>query len=151
MDRALVVIDETESSDELLGEAGELAAGAGAALVIFSPLSEDAYEEDASVLSEIEAVERTSFDKQPEHLARSAADQAASEQLDDLEVEYETRGAIVDSGERATAIVDAATAADCDYVFLVGKRRSPTGKAIFGETAQDVLLNFDGRVVVTME
>jgi len=33
-------------------------------------------------------------------------------------------------------------------VFVRGRRRSPTGKAVFGDTAQAVILNFDGFVTV---
>ncbi|WP_255171681.1 universal stress protein [Natrononativus amylolyticus] len=150
MDRALAVVDGTESNGDLLREAGELAAGVGASVVVLSVMTQDGYDDELEALSQIESIERTTYNKEPEHLTAAAAERAANQHLPD--VEYETRGLLVeDEGERADAIVDTAEDAGCDYVFLVGKRRSPTGKALFGDTAQSVLLNFDGRVVVTME
>jgi hypothetical protein len=33
-------------------------------------------------------------------------------------------------------------------VFLAGRKRSPTGKALFGDQTQAVILDFDGAVTV---
>lgn len=151
MKRVLVVAEPTESSVDLIEEAGELAAGVGASLVVFSPMTEDEYQDDATTFSTIENVERTSIDKEPDRIATWTAEQYAKESLAGTDLEYETLGTVVASGERADAILDVAERKNCDYVFLVGKRRSPTGKALFGNVAQTVILNFDGRVVVTAE
>lgn len=151
MERALAVVDPTESSADLVEEAGELAAGVGASLVVFSPLTAAEYEDDAAVLSTIEDVEGTSIDKDPDRIATRSAERYADDHLSGTDVEYEALGAVVEDGDRADAILEAAEGEGCDYVFLVGKRRSPTGKALFGDAAQAVILNFDGRVVVTAE
>lgn len=150
MERALVVIESTDTAADLVREAGELAAGVGASLVVFSPMTEDEYGDDAAVLSTIEDVEGTSIDKNPDRIATRTAEQYADEHLSGIDVEYEAVGTVVNDG-RADAILEAAETENCDYVFLVGKRRSPTGKALFGDVAQAVILNFDGRVVVTAE
>ena len=151
MERALTVVDSTDASAEFVREAGELAAGVGASLVVFSPITADEYEDDAAVLSTIEDVERTSIDKDPDRIAARSAERYADEHLSGIDVEYEALGTVVEDGDRADAILEAAEREDCDYVFLVGKRRSPTGKALFGDAAQAVILNFNGRVVVTAE
>lgn len=151
MERALVVVEPTESSVDLVKEAGELASGVGASVVVFSPMTEEEYENGANVLSTIEDVEGTSIDKNPDRIAMRTAEQYADEHLSETDVEYEALGAVVDDSERAESILEAAERESCDYVFLVGKRRSPTGKALFGDVAQAVILNFDGRVVVTAE
>ncbi len=58
--------------------------------------------------------------------------------LDDAGVAYEIRGAV---GEHGKTIVDLASAVDADRVIVGGRKRSPTGKAVFGSTAQEVLLS----------
>jgi nucleotide-binding universal stress UspA family protein len=57
--------------------------------------------------------------------------------MDDADVEYATRGNV---GEHGPGIVDAAEEVDADLVVVGGRRRSPTGKAVFGSTAQEVML-----------
>ncbi|ELZ06028.1 universal stress protein [Natrialba asiatica] len=44
------------------------------------------------------------------------------------------------------ALVVVAAEYDCKHVFIAGDKRSPTGKALFGDEAQSVLLHFDGPV-----
>ena len=56
-------------------------------------------------------------------------------QLDSAEVDYELRTA---TGPHADSIVD--LAADVDLIIVGGAKRSPAGKAVFGSTTQDVLL-----------
>ncbi|OLZ39829.1 universal stress protein [Natrinema saccharevitans] len=58
--------------------------------------------------------------------------------LEEHGVDYEIRGAV---GEHGPSIVDLAESADADRVIVGGRRRSPTGKAIFGSTAQEVMLS----------
>jgi len=57
--------------------------------------------------------------------------------FDDADVEYEIRGRV---GEKADAIVAEAEDVAADRVFVAGRSRSPTGKAVFGSTAQTVML-----------
>ncbi|GGL69954.1 universal stress protein [Halocalculus aciditolerans] len=58
--------------------------------------------------------------------------------LDDADVEYDVRGRV---GEHGSSIVATAEDVDADFVLVGGRRRSPTGKAVFGSTAQEVILN----------
>lgn len=52
------------------------------------------------------------------------------------------------SGEPATQIVDAADEIDADVITIAGRKRSPTGKLLFGSVAQDVILSTPRSVLV---
>ncbi|MFC6724399.1 universal stress protein, partial [Halobium palmae] len=65
----------------------------------------------------------------------------------DLDVSYDVVAAVGDESDR---IFEVAAERDCDHLFLSGRRRSPTGKALFGDRTQRALLNFDGPVTVIL-
>jgi nucleotide-binding universal stress UspA family protein len=52
------------------------------------------------------------------------------------------------SGDPADQILAAADDADADLVVVAGRKRSPTGKALFGSVTQSVILNADCPVMV---
>jgi nucleotide-binding universal stress UspA family protein len=54
-------------------------------------------------------------------------------------------------GESGPQIVQLAGKLDVDFVIVGGRRRSPTGKALFGSTAQNILLNAPCPVIYTGE
>jgi len=149
MERALVVVDETDSHMQLLREAGELAAGVGAELVLLAMLTEEDFEEDYETMEQISRTEGTSYgDETVLEGARGFARDMASDAFADIDVEYEVVAAVIEEDGHADQILESAETHDCDHVFTVGRKRSPTGKAIFGDTAQSVVLNFDGPVTI---
>ncbi|MCD2201717.1 universal stress protein [Halobacterium sp. KA-4] len=52
------------------------------------------------------------------------------------------------SGTPAAEIIAEANDRDADLIVLAGRARSPTGKALFGSTTQQVILDTDRPVVV---
>lgn len=70
----------------------------------------------------------------------------AREHLEDAGVEVQVRD---DSGDTTEDIIEEAENFDVDAIVLGGRKRSPTGKAIFGSVTQSVILNTDRPVVVT--
>ena len=152
MKRALVVVDDTEQHRKLLREAGELAAGVDAELVLLSVLSEEEFEADMETIETIAGVENIGYGQQEAlDVSENFAEGIAGEELDGIDVDYTALGRVVDEGEHANAIIDIAENRDCGHVFLTGRRRSPAGKALFGDTAQSVILNFDGYVTVSTQ
>jgi nucleotide-binding universal stress UspA family protein len=75
----------------------------------------------------------------PELVARrQPAVRTIGERLDAAAVSYSVEGEV---GDHAEAIVRLAEDVGADRVFVGGRKRSPTGKAMFGSTAQQVMLN----------
>ncbi|MCD2201506.1 universal stress protein, partial [Halobacterium sp. KA-4] len=58
--------------------------------------------------------------------------------LSDAGVDYDVRGHIGEHGESIVALADDVNA---DIAVVGGRKRSPAGKAVFGSTAQTVLLS----------
>lgn len=154
MENALVVIDDTDTHRELLAEAGQLAHGSGAELTVLSWITPEQVEETADNLKVIEQVEGTSYsDPGSASTAKQFARQFAEDvfaSVDDS-IQFTAEGIVSTEGDIADDIIATAERLNCDHVFIVGRRRSPTGKALFGDFAQRILLNFDGTVTLTMD
>jgi nucleotide-binding universal stress UspA family protein len=145
MNRVLVVVEETESTKELVREAGELAAGVEAEVYLVHVTTREKFSEYATSLADIPDRDTGySIDRAKEG-ACQFAENIGQEVLEGLAVEYETIGALGDKKEQVLKI---AHQKDCDHLFISGRKRSPTGKALFGDVTQSILLTFDGMVTV---
>lgn len=81
----------------------------------------------------------------PDALARRHATiRQIVRRFEDAGVEYETRGEV---GEPAEEVVQLAEGISADLVVVGGQGRSPTGKALFGSTAQEVLRRAEAPVL----
>ncbi|GAA0204310.1 universal stress protein [Halobacterium noricense] len=149
MGRALVVVEDAERDRELLERARSFASGDGSSVEVLALATPEEYQEVSETLDAIGKVEGTTYDDRSALEGISGdIDDAAADVLGD--VGYRLRTEIAESGDQAVTIMDAADDADCDHVFLPGQRRSPTGKAVFGDRTQRVLLNFNGFVTAEM-
>ncbi|GAA0234960.1 universal stress protein [Haladaptatus pallidirubidus] len=148
MNKALAVVEASKSAKALVTEAGKLAEGIGATLVLLHVTSDEEYEKTRGSLESIPNLETSYTAGQALDGARQFAEDIGREVLDDINIEYDAVGRV---GDERDEILAAAEELDCDHVFLVGRKRSPTGKAIFGDRTQSVILDFDGAVTVVTE
>lgn len=152
MERGLITLEDTETHRELLTEAGEYAKAVDAELVLLWFISEEEYEHDIETLKSVGRIENVSYDA--DAIIESAAADArrlAEEVLTDSAPDMHIVVAVEEGSERAEHVINAGDKHNCDHAFVVGQSRSPTGKAIFGDFAQRVILNFDGYVTVATE
>ncbi len=125
-----------EDRSEQLAEAVlEVAQPADATVVLAHVFTSSEYDE---------VLERLEFDRSLDEIdpdavaARHSTIHELQAIFDEHNVDYEIRGAVGDHGQ---SIVDLTASTDADRVVVGGRRRSPTGKAVFGSTAQEVLLS----------
>lgn len=145
MERALAVVDGEESTKELVREAGEIASGIGAELVLLHVTSEEEFAEREEALAGITDYDAEYGISQAKEGAEQFARDLGREVFNGADVEFEAVGRL---GDEVEEILAAADEHGADHVFVQGRARSPTGKALFGDRAQQVALDFDGPVTV---
>lgn len=147
MERGLIVIKEPEPHDKILREAAQQARGSDAPLVVLTFATERQLGSGIEKFEALGGVEGVTYDNEAEFVtaAEAALEEYVEEALDGIDVEYEAVVRVIDGGY-GTATLTAAEDFDCDHVFITSQQRSPTGKAIFGDFSQRVILNFDGFV-----
>ncbi len=97
---------------------------------------------------EVTAVVTHVFQDNPEgaSVQQLAAVRRAVEVLEDAGVDHRHHEA---SGQPAREIIAAADEIDADMICLSGRKRTPTGKVVFGSVTQEVILGTD-RPVTTV-
>jgi nucleotide-binding universal stress UspA family protein len=150
MSRPLIVIEDAARDRNLLERARAFAVGDGTDAVVLALATREEYDEIAETLDAIGRAEHTTYDEDDvlEGISGDVEDLA-----DDVlggDVGYDLRTEIVDESGQADTVVDVAGRTGCDHVFVPGRRRTPTGKAVFGDRTQRIILDFDGYVTVSM-
>jgi nucleotide-binding universal stress UspA family protein len=126
---------DAERVDELAEAVTEVAAPTGATVVLAHVYTDDQYE---SVVGQLD-FDQPPADVDPNEVAsRDKTIKELREVLRHADVDVEVRGAV---GELGKTIVGLAEAVDADRVIVGGRNRSPAGTAVFGSTAQTVLLS----------
>ena len=148
MDHALAVVGPTEAAKTLTREAGELAAGVGAELTLLHVTDEDVYDEQREQLQQLSSGDSTYSVGQAVEGARSYARDIGREVLEEVDVDYDAVGSL---GDRAETVIREARERGCDHVFVTGNKRSPTGKALFGDDTQRIILDAEYPVTVVTE
>lgn len=119
----------------LLDEAIGIAGPTDATVYLLHVFTREEYDD---LLNDMD-VEPTTGQLPPDELAaRHESIRTPASRLEDNDIDYEIRGII---GDPAREIVNLAEELSVDRVLLGGAKRSPAGKAMFGDHAQQVLLN----------
>lgn len=140
METILIVVTGEEPNKKLLANAKRHATGIESQIILCD-ISEEGFRQNS--------IQRHSkAGREAEEIDQYAAETAAAEIAEDAfgdEIPYEVVG-IPD--ESASTVLEIADGYDCDHVFIDARNRTPVGKAIFGDLAQTILLQFEGPVTV---
>jgi nucleotide-binding universal stress UspA family protein len=128
-----VASKDADRLDRLAGTVADIAGPAGADVVVLHVFTEEELD-DAVANLDYEFGDRPTAEQVARRLS---VVRDLSSKLEDAEVEFTISGAVGPHGE---TIVDATESMDADLLVIGGRRRSPTGKVVFGSTAQEVLL-----------
>ncbi|WP_158058111.1 universal stress protein [Halorussus halophilus] len=125
---------DADRAEELAQAAIDVAEPAGATVVLAHVFTDDEFDE---------VIDRLDYDPDgeidpDEVAARHATVRELTDEFDDAGVEYQVRGSVGPHGENIVALAEDVHA---DRVLVGGRTRSPAGKAVFGSTAQEVMLS----------
>jgi len=126
--------NDADRTDELASTVADIAGPADAEVIIAHVFTDDEYGT---------VVERLEFDAVAEADPDEVADRHTTvrtlrKQLDDAGISTSARGSV---GDHGAEIVSLAERHGADLVVVGGRKRSPTGKAVFGSVAQEVMLS----------
>ncbi|MEF8841992.1 MAG: universal stress protein [Haloarculaceae archaeon] len=143
----VAAVDGGTLDDPVVATGYDLAEAYGETLYLLHVVPEEEFE---AHLEEIEELDREADYSltQEENSARRLARDVLEGSLDEYDTEtVEPLGRVGDPTEELLAV---ARELDARYVVVGGRRRSPVGKALFGSTTQEVLLESDRPVVTVM-
>lgn len=142
----LVAVDEEQRTDRAVAVAYDLATAYDDRLVALHVVPDEEFQSHQQAIADA-GFANFSY-AQEEGSAARFADRVVDEALEEYDGSIvETRGRVGDPPEK---ILDEAEALDPRFLVIGGQRRSPVGKALFGNATQKILLNADCPVVTSM-
>ena len=142
----LAAIDE-ERNENVVTIADDLARAYDDDLVVLHVIPKEDFESYKRSVENINGYKNFSITQRMDSAAQFAR-RVTKEALGEFDGDrISTRGRI---GNASDKILEEESNIGPRYLVLGGRRRSPTGKALFGDTTQEVLLNADCPVVTNM-
>lgn len=143
----LAAIEENERSERVATIAHDLALTYDDTLAALHVIPTEDYEAYREAIMEIPEFREFSIEQEVES-AREYARTYVERAVDDVEPGIiEAHGRV---GDVSTEILNVAAELEPRFLVISGRRRSPVGKALFGSTAQKILLNADCPVVTSL-
>jgi len=139
MDTILVAVGDGDADriDAFAETASDIAGSSGADVAIAYGFESDEYEAAKRTLEFDDDDEVT-----PDEIAkRKVTVRQLGDALDAAGLESSPYGRVENGETMGERIVNFAKALEFDLVIVGGRKRSPAGKAVFGSTAQEVMLN----------
>lgn len=124
--------NDEERAEAVVRTVSRLVAGDGTAV-----LAHVYAEADSAQLREMLDIDPAEPEQMNTAVQHNTAVQAVADGLEEAGIEPEFRG---EFGDADAVLVDLVDREDADFLVVGGRKRSPTGKAIFGSTAQRLLL-----------
>ncbi|RDZ65656.1 universal stress protein [Haloferax sp. Atlit-12N] len=136
----VAAVDRSGRSSHVVAEAASLAAAFDEPVHVVHALTRSEFVDLGLTSAQAE---------EPKDMAeiRSAAAEMAEDAVPELSVPYETVGLVGNPAEEVTEYADEQ---DASYIVVSPRRRSRTGKMLFGSVAQSILLNASCPVVSTL-
>lgn len=142
----LAAVGETPGADEVIHTGYDLATAYKEELQVLHVIPQKDAKQHIQELRKIPEFRDFSVDAEVDR-AQDIAQQFIDRALDDYRPDdVRARGHIGDPADQILALADSI---DARFVVLGGRKRSPTGKALFGSVTQSVILSAD-RPVVTI-
>ncbi|MGQ4557112.1 universal stress protein [Halobellus sp. GM3] len=142
----LAAIDETERSRLVLETAHDLAEKYNETLIVLHVVPEENYNRHRELVQKMPEFDDFSLSQEEESAERFVM-KFVEETLGGQPENMEPRGRVGSVTDEILAEVDRV---DPRFLVISGRRRSPAGKAIFGDIAQSILLNADCPIVTQL-
>lgn len=137
-DRILLAIgpEDRDSLEPLVDTAVNIAHPTGATVDLLYVFPRDDYE---TIMERMDIDIKTGGLTPDEVARRHESIRVPADRLESLDIGYQIRG--VSGGNLADHIVNTIEQVNTDIAIVGGTKRSPAGKAVFGDLSQQVLLN----------
>lgn len=128
--------DDYDHLDGLVDSTADVAESTDATVYVLYAFPQDEYDE---LLDRMDAGRKSGGLTPDEVAARHDSVRIPADRFEALGIDFEIRG--VGGGDPVTQVVRKVDELDADVVVVGGAERSPAGKAVFGDYAQQVLLD----------